>query len=185
MLKLLKTLRKKRIGKLHTMHGVVDTPFFLPVATKGAVTNLTSEELKDIGAEIILGNTYHLWLRPGHKIIQKAGGLHKFMNWDGPILTDSGGYQIFSLMGKKGNRDNQGKVALSEKGVEFRDPIDGQKHFMTPEKSIEIQLALGSDVIMVIDECPPHPCTKVYAKKSLERTMRWAKRCKEYFENKI
>jgi len=168
-----------RTGKLSTMHGTVNAPFFLPIATKGAVKNLCPEELKDLGAEIILGNTYHMWLRPGEKLVKKAGGLHKFMNWDGPILTDSGGYQVFSLAGK---RDKRSSVKLSERGVEFRDPVNGKKYFMTPEKSIEIQLALGSDIIMVLDECPPYPCTREYAKKSLERTTRWAERCLKYFK---
>jgi queuine tRNA-ribosyltransferase len=175
------------------MHGAVNTPFFLPIATKGAVKNLTPEELRDLGAEIVLGNTYHLWLRPGEKLIKKAGGLQSFMNWNGPILTDSGGYQVFSLAGKRKLPPHpnpllikeRGSVKISEKGVEFRDPIDGKKYFMTPEKSIEIQLALGSDIIMVLDECPPYPCSREYALKSLERTTRWAKRCKEYFEKKI
>jgi queuine tRNA-ribosyltransferase len=182
MFKLIGKKSKKRVGKLSTMHGLVNTPFFLPIATKGAVKNLNSEELRSLGAEIILGNTYHLWLRPGHKLVEKAGGLQKFMNWNGPILTDSGGFQVFSLAGKK---DGRSSVILSEKGVEFRDPLDGKKHFMTPEKSIEIQLALGSDIVMVLDECPPYPCSREYALRSLERTTRWAKRCKEYFEKKI
>ena len=177
------------------MHGTVKTPFFLPIATKGAVKNLSPEELRDLGAEIILGNTYHLWLRPGEKIVKKAGGLHRLMNWDRPILTDSGGYQVFSLSNKKGVRPSKsagvgGKrsasplngVKISEKGVEFRDPLDGKKYFMTPEKSIDIQLALGSDVIMVLDECPPYPCSREYARMSLERTTRWAERCKKYFD---
>jgi len=173
MFKIVRRTEKRRIGKLETMHGAVNTPFFLPIATKGAVKNLTPEELKELGAEIVLGNTYHLWLRPGEKLVQKAGGLQKFMNWNGPILTDSGGYQVFSLAGR---RDEKSSVKLSEKGVEFQDPIDGKKYFMTPEKSIEIQLALGSDIIMVLDECPPYPCSREYAKKSLERTTRWAER---------
>jgi queuine tRNA-ribosyltransferase len=184
ILKIVKRKDNLRIGKLHTMHGTVNTPFFLPIATKGAVKNLCPEELRELGAEIILGNTYHLWLRPGEKLIKKSGGLQKFMNWNGPMLTDSGGYQVFSLSnrGNKGNRDNKGKVKLTEKGVEFSDPVDGKKYFMTPEKSIEIQLALGSDIIMVLDECPPYPCERKYAKESLERTTRWAARCKKYFD---
>ncbi len=182
MFKLHKKIKNRRIGKLYTRHGPVNTPFFLPIATKGAVKNLTAEELRELGAEIILGNTYHLWLRPGHKLIKKAGGLQKFMNWNGPILTDSGGYQVFSLAGR---RDRKSSVKLSERGVEFRDPLNGKKYFMTPEKSIEIQLALGSDIIMVLDECPPYPCSREYAKKSLERTTRWAKRCKDYFDSKL
>jgi len=180
-----KIVRKKdsvRIGKLHTMHGTVNTPFFLPIATKGAVKNICPEELKDLGAEIILGNTYHLWLRPGEKLVKKSGGLQKFMNWNGPMLTDSGGYQVFSLAGRRSGKNN---VKLTEKGVEFRDPIDGKKYFMTPEKSIEIQLALGSDIVMVLDECPPYPCSWEYAKKSLERTTRWAERCLKYFKQQM
>jgi queuine tRNA-ribosyltransferase len=184
---LVRKKKKIRVGKLHTAHGTVNTPFFLPIATKGAVKNICPEELREIGAEIILGNTYHLWLRPGEKLVKKAGGLQKFMNWNGPMLTDSGGYQVFSLANRDGkaNRDNKGGVKLTEKGVEFRDPLDGKKYFMTPEKSIEIQLALGSDIIMVLDECPPYPCTREYAKKSLERTTRWAERCLKYFKQQI
>jgi queuine tRNA-ribosyltransferase len=185
MFRIIKKSGFRRKGKLKTAHGTVNTPFFLPIATKGAVKNICPEELRDLGAEIILGNTYHLWLRPGHELVKKAGGLQKFMNWNGPILTDSGGYQVFSLAGNKINRGNKGKVKLSEKGVEFSDPVDGKKHFMTPEKSIEIQLALGSDIIMVLDECPPYPCSREYALKSLERTTRWAERCKKYFDKKI
>jgi queuine tRNA-ribosyltransferase len=186
MLEILRRSGKRRMGKLKTKHGTVNTPFFLPIATKGAVKNLNVEELKNLGAEIILGNTYHLWLRPGHKLIEKAGGLQKFMNWKGPILTDSGGYQVFSLAGNKVNRGRKGgRVKLTEKGVEFSDPVDGKKHFMTPEKSIEIQLALGSDIIMVLDECPPYPCAHEYANNSLERTTRWAERCFRYFHEKI
>jgi queuine tRNA-ribosyltransferase len=182
MLKLNNKKNKIRVGKLYTKNGVVNTPFFLPIATKGAVKQLSSEELRELGAQIILGNTYHLWLRPGHKLVEKAGGLQKFMNWNGPILTDSGGYQVFSLASR---RDKKSSVKLSEKGAEFRDPVDGKKHFMTPEKSIEIQLSLGSDIIMVLDECPPYPCSREYALKSLERTTRWAERCKKYFDAKI
>ncbi|MDD3486983.1 MAG: tRNA guanosine(34) transglycosylase Tgt [Candidatus Moranbacteria bacterium] len=182
-----KKIKSRRVGKLKTMHGVIDTPFFMPIATKGAVKNLSPKELQDLGAQIILGNTYHLWLRPGHDLVKKSGGLQKFMDWDGPMLTDSGGYQVFSLANWKAEkkRDNRGRVKLTEKGAEFRDPLDGKKYFMTPEKSIEIQLALGSDIIMVFDECPPYPCSREYAKRSLERTARWAERCKKYFDKKI
>ncbi|MCX6767079.1 MAG: tRNA guanosine(34) transglycosylase Tgt [Candidatus Moranbacteria bacterium] len=179
MFKITGRIDKIRIGKLSTMHGVINTPFFLPIATKGAVKQLSPEELRELGAEAILGNTYHLWLRPGEKLVKYAGGLQKFMNWNGPMLTDSGGYQVFSLAGRRGDKDS---VKLSEKGVEFRDPADGKKYFMTPEKSIEIQLALGSDIIMVLDECPPYPCSREYAKKSLERKTRWAERCLKYFD---
>ncbi len=177
--------RNKRIGKLTTKSGAVNTPFFMPIATKGAVKNLTPEELKSMGAEIILGNTYHLWLRPGEKIIAEAGGLHKFMNWSGPILTDSGGFQVFSLGAKAKRMHGTSGVKLSEKGVEFSDPVDGKKYFMTPEKSIDIQLSLDSDIIMVLDECPPYPCSHEDAKKSTELTTRWAKRCFKHFHKKI
>lgn len=167
------------------MHGEVNTPFFMPIATKGAVKNLTPEEVKNLGAEIILGNTYHLWLRPGDKLVAKSGGLHKFMNWNGPILTDSGGFQVFSLGAKAEEKYGLNGVKLNDKGVEFRDPIDGKKYSMTPEKSIDIQLNLGSDIIMVLDECPPYPCSKKEAKKSVERTTEWAIRCKKYFFKKV
>lgn len=158
----------------------------MPIATKGAVKSLSPEELKNLGAQIVLGNTYHLWLRPGSSLIKKAGGLHKFMNWSGPILTDSGGFQVFSLGDRFRKNIKDGaktsKVKLSDEGVEFSDPVDGAKHFLTPEKSIQIQLDLGSDIIMCFDECPPYPATYEYAKKSLELTTRWAERCKKYFD---
>jgi len=165
---------KARLGKLYTPHGVVETPIFMPVGTRATVKAMTPEEVRDLGAQIILSNTYHLYLRPGHELIKEAGGLHKFMNWHGPILTDSGGFQVFSL----GNLRK-----IKEEGVEFRSHIDGSKHFITPEKSIEIQNALGSDIIMCFDECTPYPCSYEYAKESMERTTRWAKRCKEYHKN--
>ncbi len=165
---------KARLGRLHTPHGVIETPIFMPVGTKATVKTMTPEELKGIGAQIILGNTYHLYLRPGHELIKEAGGLHKFMNWDGPILTDSGGFQVFSLGDLR---------KIEEKGVEFRSHIDGSKHFISPEKSIEIQNALGSDIIMAFDECAPYPSDRDYVKNSLERTTRWAKRCKEAHKN--
>lgn len=161
---------KARLGKIYTPHGVIETPIFMPVGTRATVKAMTPEELKDLGAQIILGNTYHLYLKPGHELIREAGGLHKFMNWDRPILTDSGGFQVFSLGDLR---------KISEKGVEFRSHIDGSKHFISPEKSIEIQNALGSDIIMAFDECAPYPSDWDYVKKSLERTTRWAKRCKE------
>ncbi|HEX8974262.1 MAG TPA: tRNA guanosine(34) transglycosylase Tgt [Patescibacteria group bacterium] len=194
----------KRIGKVQTRNGVVNTPFFMPIATKGAVKNISPEDLEGVGAEIALGNTYHLWLRPGDDLIKKAGGLHKFMNWKKPILTDSGGYQVFSL-GARAEKNfgasgvypvksakggilpvakSFNRVKLTEEGVQFIDPIDGKKHFMSPEKSIDIQLNLGSDIIMVLDECPPYPTTHEYAAKSLELTTRWAKRCLDYFQQK-
>lgn len=165
---------KARLGILHTPHGDVETPIFMPVGTKATVKTMTPEEVKDLGAQIILSNTYHLYLRPGHDLIKEAGGLHKFMNWDGPILTDSGGFQVFSLGDMR---------TITEEGVEFRSFIDGSKHFISPEKSIEIQNALGSDIMMAFDECPPYPADYEYVKKSLERTTRWAKRSKDANKN--
>ena len=187
----------KRVGRLETCHGGIDTPFFLPIATKGAVKSLAPEDLRALGAQIILGNTYHLWLRPGTEIIKKSNDLHGFMNWPGPILTDSGGYQIFSLENKVKSQKSKVKntnqnlkindnefatsVKITDEGAEFRDPIDGKKYFLTPEKSIEIQLALGSDIIMVLDECLAFPCFYEQAEAAVKRTTDWAKRGKEYF----
>ena len=162
---------KARLGKVYTPHGIIETPVFMPVGTKATVKAMTPEELKDLDARIILGNTYHLYLRPGHELIREAGDLHKFMNWDRPILTDSGGFQVFSLGDLR---------KIKEEGVEFRSHIDGSKHFISPEKSMEIQNYLGSDIMMAFDECAPYPATYEYVKKSMERTTRWAKRCKEY-----
>jgi len=165
---------KARLGKIHTNHGVIETPIFMPVGTKATVKAMTPEELKDMEAQIILSNTYHLFLRPGHELVKEAGGLHKFMNWDRPILTDSGGFQVFSL----------GKLRkIKEEGVEFRSHIDGSKQFISPEKAVEIQNCLGSDIMMAFDECVPYPATYEYAKKSMERTTRWAARCKESHKN--
>lgn len=172
------------MGLLHTKSGAIRTPFFMPIATKGAVKNVSPEDLKEIGAQTVLGNTYHLWLRPGDGLISRAGGLHNFMHWDRPILTDSGGYQVFSLGERAAKKFGSNGVKLSEEGVEFIDPIDGGKHFMSPEKSIEIQLNLGSDMIMVLDECPPFPTSHEYARRSLELTTRWAERCLVYFKEK-
>ncbi|SJZ72155.1 tRNA guanosine(34) transglycosylase Tgt [Selenihalanaerobacter shriftii] len=161
---------KARLGEFSTPHGVIETPIFMPVGTQATVKTMTPEELEELGAQIILSNTYHLYLRPGHELIAEAGGLHEFMNWDRPILTDSGGFQVFSLADM---RD------ISEEGVEFQSHLDGSKHFITPEKATEIQMDLGADIIMSFDECPPYPAEKDYVKESLERTTRWAKRCKE------
>ena len=160
-----------RRGVIHTPHGDIQTPVFMPVGTQGTVKTMKPEELKDmIHSEIILGNTYHLFLRPGHDLVKEAGGLHKFMNWDRPILTDSGGFQVFSL----------GKLrTIEEEGVEFRSYLDGSKQYVSPEKSIEIQEALGSDIMMCFDECCSYPSSYEYTKASMERTTRWAKRCKE------
>lgn len=165
---------KARLGKLETPHGVIETPVFMPVGTRATVKTMTPEEVKDLGATIILSNTYHLYLKPGHKLIEEAGGLHKFMNWKGPILTDSGGFQVFSLGDLR---------KITEEGVEFRSHIDGSTHHLSPEKSIEIQNSLGSDIMMAFDECAPYPSSYDYIKKSMERTSRWAKRCKDYHEN--
>jgi len=163
-----------RLGRVHTPHGSFDTPAFMSVGTQATVKGMSPEELKEIGAGIILSNTYHLYLRPGHELIGRAGGLHKFMNWDRPILTDSGGFQVFSLADL---RD------ITEEGVTFKSHIDGSRHFLSPEKSIEIQNALGSDIIMAFDECAPYPCEYDYAKKSMEMTTRWAERCKKAHKN--
>ncbi len=163
-----------RLGKVHTPHGTIETPIFMPVGTQATVKSMTPEDLKEVESQIILSNTYHLYLRPGHELVEKAGGLHKFMNWDRPILTDSGGFQVFSLGDLR---------KISEEGVEFRSHIDGSKHFLSPEKVMEIQNALGSDIMMAFDECAPYPADREYVKKSLERTTRWAKRCKESHKN--
>lgn len=164
---------KARAGLLHTAHGVIETPIFMPVGTQGTVKAVNQSFLRDdIKAQIILGNTYHLYLRPGTDLLKKAGGLHKFMNWERPILTDSGGYQVFSLTElRKMRRD----------GVEFKSHLDGSHHLFTPEKVIEIERAIGSDIMMPLDECTPYPCEYEYAKKSTELTSRWAIKNKEAF----
>lgn len=168
------TLEKKcpvtgaRAGILHTPHGDINTPVFMPVGTQATVKTMTPEELLDIDAGIILSNTYHLYLRPGHELIKKAGGLHRFMNWPGAILTDSGGFQVFSLGPLR---------KISEEGVEFQSHIDGSRHFLSPEKAIEIQEALGADIIMAFDECASYPADRSYIEESLARTTRWARRC--------
>ncbi len=156
-----------RYGILHTPHGDVETPMFMPVGTLATVKGISPEQLKEMNSGVILSNTYHLWLRPGEDVVEKAGGLHKFMNYDRPILTDSGGFQVFSL----------GKTRkIEEEGVTFKSIIDGKKLFLSPEKAIDIQNKLGADIIMSFDECAPYPCTYDYMKKSVERTLRWAKR---------
>jgi queuine tRNA-ribosyltransferase len=158
-----------RVGKLTTKHGVINSPFFMPIATRGAIKSLTTDEVKELGAEIILSNTYHLFLRPGDEIMKKAGGLHKFMKWSGPILTDSGGYQVFSLSKFR---------KISDQGVEFRSEIDGRKIFLTPEKAINIQKNLGSDIMMCLDECAGYGANKKKVKEAMERTTEWAEKCK-------
>ncbi|MCJ7839921.1 tRNA guanosine(34) transglycosylase Tgt [Lederbergia sp. NSJ-179] len=167
---LLKTCKQTgaRLGILHTPHGSYPTPMFMPVGTLATVKTMSPEELKQMGAGVILSNTYHLWLRPGHEIVKDAGGLHSFMNWDQAILTDSGGFQVFSLSEFR---------KIEEEGVHFRNHLNGDKLFLSPEKSMEIQNALGSDIMMAFDECPPYPASHDYMKKSVERTSRWAERC--------
>ena len=164
-----------RLGQLETAHGVIETPIFMPVGTIGSVKALTQEMLEQAEAQIILGNTYHLYLRPGHELIAKLGGLHKFISWKRPILTDSGGFQVFSLS----------KIRkTTEEGVTFKSHLDGSKHLLTPEKSMEIQLTLGSDIVMAFDECTPYPATEKQVTDSLNLTTRWAKRSLAEFNQK-
>lgn len=158
-----------RRGRLHTPHGTVETPVFMPVGTQATVKTMAPDEVAGLGAEIILSNTYHLYLRPGSELIAEMGGLHRFMNWPRPIITDSGGFQVFSLGDLR---------KISEEGVEFRSHIDGSTHFLTPEKATQVQMELGADIIMAFDECTPYPCSYEYAQSSAERTARWARRCK-------
>jgi len=164
---------KARLGKLATAHGEINTPCFMPVGTQGTIKTLSPRDLRSCGVEMILSNAYHLFLRPGVELIRKAGGLHRFMSWEGAILTDSGGYQIFSLSLLR---------KISDDGVEFQSHFDGQKHFLTPEKIIQIQSAFGSDIFMPLDECVHYPCPKDYAHVALKRTGIWAKRSKVQFE---
>ena len=166
---------KARAGLIETAHGTIQTPIFMPVGTAGSVKAVHQRELtNDIKAQIILGNTYHLYLRPGLNILEKAGGLHRFMNWDKPVLTDSGGYQVYSLAstGRK----------INDEGVAFKSHIDGSTHFFTPETAIDIQRTIGGDIIMAFDECTPYPCEFEYARNSMELTHRWLKRCCDYFD---
>jgi len=164
-----------RRGRIHTPHGTIETPVFMPVGTQATVKSMTPEELKEeVKAQIILSNTYHLYLRPGHKLVEEAGGLHNFMKWDRPILTDCGGFQVFSLSDLR---------TISEDGVEFKSHLDGSKHFFSPEKVMEIEEALGADIIMSFDECVEYNASYEYTKQSKERTTRWAKRCKEAHKN--
>ena len=159
---------RARLGTLHLTHGDVQTPIFMPVGTQATVKTMSPDELKDIGTQIMLSNTYHLFLRPGHELIRDMGGLHKFMHWDKPILTDSGGFQVFSLSEIR---------KIREEGVEFRSHLDGSKIFITPEYDMEIQEALGADIAMAFDECSPYPCDWDRAKIAMDRTHRWARRC--------
>ena len=164
-----------RRGRIYTPHGIIETPVFMPVGTQATVKAMTPDELKEmVNAKIILSNTYHLYLRPGDELIAEAGGLHKFMNWDRAILTDSGGFQVFSLADLRN---------ITEEGVKFKSHLDGSSHFISPEKSMSIQNNLGSDIMMAFDECCPYPATYEYTKASMERTTRWAKRCIEAHKN--
>jgi queuine tRNA-ribosyltransferase len=167
-------MSKARAGVLQTDHGTIETPIFMPVGTLGTVKAVHQRELRDdINAQIILGNTYHLYLRPGMDIMEKAGGLHQFMNWDRPILTDSGGFQVYSLAANR---------KITEEGVKFKSHIDGSSHFFSPEVVMEIERTIGADIIMAFDECPPYPSTYKYAKDSMDMTHRWLKRCVDHLE---
>ncbi|HEV3038584.1 MAG TPA: tRNA guanosine(34) transglycosylase Tgt [Candidatus Angelobacter sp.] len=161
-----------RLGQMLTAHGPVETPVFMPVGTAASVKGVPQETLEELGAQIILGNTYHLYLRPGHELIRSLGGLHRFMSWDRALLTDSGGFQVFSLTSLR---------KINEDGVTFRSHLDGSSHLFTPERSMEIQIALGADIIMAFDECTEHPAEEGRARDSMELTLRWAQRCKSYF----
>ncbi len=164
---------KARCGRLTTPHGVIETPIFMPVGTQGSVKTLHPEDLHAMEAQIILGNTYHLWLRPGTEVIAKLGGLHAFTTWEGPMLTDSGGFQVWSLS----------KIRkISEQGVQFQSHLDGSRMMLSPEKSMEIQAIFGSDIAMLFDECPPYPCERSYAEESTGLTTRWARRCRDWVE---
>src|SRR5262245_28722842 len=161
-----------RRGEFHTPHGVVQTPAFMPVGTQGTVKAALHRDLRDAGAEIILGNTYHLFLRPGDALIARRGGLHPFISWNGPILTDSGGFQIFSLAERR---------VIREEGAEFQSHLDGSRHMLTPERAVDIQARLGSDIAMVLDECLSYPATREEAAASMQRSARWARRCRARF----
>ncbi|MEJ7620464.1 MAG: tRNA guanosine(34) transglycosylase Tgt [Aquificaceae bacterium] len=172
--RVIKSDGKARLGELITPHGKIRTPVFMPVGTQGTVKAMLHKDLIEIGTEIILGNTYHLYLRPGVEVIKEAGGLHAFIGWDKPILTDSGGFQVFSL--SRGRGDGRSRVRVKDEGVEFRDHLAGDLHFFTPEKVIEIQEAFGSDIIMPLDECVEYPTTYAYAKTAVDRTIDWLDR---------
>jgi queuine tRNA-ribosyltransferase len=161
-----------RAGRLFTPHGEIETPVFMPVGTQASVKSVSQELLEELGAQIILGNTYHLYLRPGHELIRGLGGLHRFMSWERALLTDSGGFQVFSLSDLR---------KVTEEGVSFLSHLDGSSHLLTPERSIEIQIALGADIIMAFDECTEHPADAQRTRNSMELTLRWARRCREYF----
>jgi len=177
---------KARLGELETSHGKIQTPVFMPCGTVGAVKGISPEELSQIGYKLILGNTYHLYLRPGEKLIKKFGGLQKYINWPGAILTDSGGYQVFSLgknyIDRESKEIKNSLVSVGSRGVWFKSHLDGSKHLFSPESVIDIQKDLGSDIVMVLDECTEHPATEDRAKKSMELTHRWAKRAMDYWQ---
>ena len=177
MFELLKTdsATGARRGRLHTPHGVIETPVFMPVGTQATVKAVMPEQLRELGSEIILSNSYHLFLRPGHEVIRRQGGLHSFMGWDGPILTDSGGYQVFSLSDLR---------KVSEEGVSFRSHLNGDSFFLTPELAVDIQSALGSDIVMVLDDCLAHPATREAAAASMRRSMDWAQRSRVHFDSR-
>ncbi len=168
--------QRPRLGQIHTQRGIINTPAFIPVGTNAVVKAMTQDELKDLGAEIILSNTYHLYLRPGHEVVRQLGGLHKFMSWHGPILTDSGGFQIFSLSPLR---------KINSDGVTFKSHIDGSTHFLTPEMVMEIQGALDSEIAMVLDECAPYPAIREYVLNSVRLTTQWARRCKEFMSSEF
>ncbi|RJO61458.1 tRNA guanosine(34) transglycosylase Tgt [candidate division WS5 bacterium] len=170
---------KARLGKITTTHGEIETPVFMPVGTRASIKTLSPQEITTIDAKIILGNTYHLYLRPGTNIIKKHGGLHKFMKWDGPILTDSGGFQVFSLGFGLKTKKNDELVKIKEDGVEFRSHLDGSKHFFTPKSVIKMQKEIGANIMMTFDECAPANADHAYAKEAMDRTHRWAKECIE------
>jgi queuine tRNA-ribosyltransferase len=170
---------KARSGVLKTAHGSIKTPFFMPVATQGTVKHVSAEEMRKLGADILLSNTYHLMLRPGEKMIKRSGGLHKFMDWEKPLLTDSGGFQVFSLAGHK-NKSGQSLVKISKEGVKFKSYIDGREHSLTPERSLRIQADLGVDIAVCLDECVALPAKKEYLARSVELTTAWARRTKSY-----
>jgi queuine tRNA-ribosyltransferase len=173
-----------RIGELTTPHGKIETPFFMPVGTVGSVKSVSPDELNNLGAQIVLSNTYHLYLRPGEKLIKSLGGLHEFMKWPKPILTDSGGYQVFSLGDRSGQKDHS-LVKITEEGIEFSSHLDGSKHLFTPEKVIDIQLDLGVDILMPLDVCPSGRADTNEIRKSVDLTIAWAKRAKVYFDKKV
>src|ERR1700730_8867901 len=164
---------RARAGVLHTGHGDIETPVFMPVGTQATVKGLSQRDLaQDLDVRILLGNTYHLYLRPGHELIQQMGGLHRFMSWPNAILTDSGGFQVFSLSGLR---------KIEEDGVVFRSHLDGDLHTFTPESTVDVQLAFGSDILMALDECPEYPVSHEYARRSMHRTVRWARQAHEHF----